>query len=433
MTKARTDGLLLMSLGSVLFVVFGIVLEASSPATMGDFRMQYFPARCTLEYGDPYNENHVLRTYRAERGSLPEESLGARLMTTEYIYPPTTLTFTLPLATLPYRSAQLVWMLVSLAGLVVAGFLIWDLAAVYAPEVSGALIGFLLANSELTVTNGNVAGIAISMSAIAAWCFVKERWVALGVLCMAAGLMLKPHDTWLVWLYFLLAGGAYRKRALQALGAFVILSLPAVAWVTHVAPHWLHELRSNMEAISARGGTDPSLGAHGPSMIIDLQAAISFFRNDPRMENVLSYFICGAILLVWCAVTVRSRPSLGNAWLGLASVAALTILPVYHREVDAKVLLLTIPACAMLRCQGGRVGRVAMALTAAGLFVTADIPWAIDVGLLRHFAPPDTRLSGRLLVASQVVLVPLVLLIEGVFFLWVYAARLREQRIATAV
>src|SRR5579863_1982004 len=113
MTKARADGLLLLSLGSVLFVAFGIVLEASSPATMGDFRMQYFPARCTLEHGDPYNENDVLRTYRAEQGGLPEESLGARLMTTEYIYPPTTLTFTVPLAALPYRWARLVWMAIS--------------------------------------------------------------------------------------------------------------------------------------------------------------------------------------------------------------------------------------------------------------------------------------------------------------------------------
>lgn len=433
MTKARTDGLLLLSLGSVLFVVFGIVLEASSPATMGDFRMHYFPARCTLQHGDPYNEGDVLRTYRAERSGLPEEPLGARLMTTEYIYPPTTLTFTVPLALLPYSRARLVWMAISFVGLIVAGYLTWDLAAVYAPEVSGALIGFLLANSELVVTNGNVAGIAISLSAIAVWCFVKERCVALGVLCMAASLMLKPHDTWLVWLYFLLAGEAYRKRALQAMGAWLVLSLPAVAWVTHIAPHWLHELRSNLDAISARGGTDPSFGTLGPPLIIDLQAAVSFFRNDPRVENLLSYCICGVILLVWCAVTVRARPSLGNAWLGLASVAALAMLPVYHREIDAKVLLLTIPACAMLRCQGGRVGRIAVALTVAGLFVTADIPWVIDVGVLRHFGPPDTGLLGKLLVASQIVLVPLVLLTEGVFFLWVYAARLREQGIAAAV
>ena len=74
-----------------------------------------------------------------------------------------------------------------------------------------------------------------------------------------------------------------------------------------------------------------------------------------------------------------------------------------------------------------------MALTAAGLFVTADIPWAIDIVLLRRLGPPDGRLASQLLAASQVLLVPLVLLAEGVFFLWVYVSRLRDHRIATAV
>ena len=41
-------------------------------------------------------------------------------------------------------------------------------------------------------------------------------------MCLAISLMLKPHDAGLVWLYFLLAGGIYRKRALQALVADAI-------------------------------------------------------------------------------------------------------------------------------------------------------------------------------------------------------------------
>jgi hypothetical protein len=30
------------------------------------------------------------------------------------------------------------------------------------------------------------------------------------VICLAAGLMVKPHDVGLVWLYFMLAGRSYR-------------------------------------------------------------------------------------------------------------------------------------------------------------------------------------------------------------------------------
>ena len=49
-----------------------------------------------------------------------------------------------------------------------------------------------------------------------------------GILCMAVSLAIKPHDSGLVWFYFLLAGGVYRKRALQTLAVTVLLALPAI-------------------------------------------------------------------------------------------------------------------------------------------------------------------------------------------------------------
>src|ERR1017187_6157574 len=105
---------------------------------------------------------------------------------------------------------------------------------------------------------GNAAGIVVSLCAVAVWCFLRERFVPAGVLCLAASLAIKPHDAGLVWLYFLLAGGVHRKRALQALLITAVLSVSALLWVSHVAPNWMQDWSANMASISATGGINRS-------------------------------------------------------------------------------------------------------------------------------------------------------------------------------
>ena len=384
MRKARMDGLYLLLLGSAVFLFLGTALESVSPVSMIDFKVVYYSTRCLLHHSDPYNQSNVLRTYKAEGGERPSESARDLQVVTQYMYLPTAFSFTVPFALLPFGPAHLLWMALVVGGLIFASFLIWDLAADYAPIVTGALLCFLLANTELLVIIGNASGIAISFCVVAVWCFYKKRFAALGVLCLAISLALKPHDTGLVWLYFLLAGGVYRKRALQTLAVFAALSLPVILWVTHVSPHWMQELSSNIAALSVHGGlNDPSpasSGAHGIGMMINLQTVISFFRDDPRFYNPATYLVCGVLLLVWSFKTLRSRITPASSWLALAAIAPLSMLPVYHRQCDATLLLLTIPACAMLWAEGGPVARLALLVNAAGFVLTGDVnvgnhPW----------------------------------------------------------
>ena len=70
-------------------------------------------------------------------------------------------------------------------------------------------------------------------------------------MCLGLSLAIKPHDAGLVWLYFVLAGGAYRKRALESLAITAVIGLTAVVWVWHVAPHWMHDWSANLATISA--------------------------------------------------------------------------------------------------------------------------------------------------------------------------------------
>jgi hypothetical protein len=427
MTKARLDGLYLLLMGSVILVFFGTVAATSNALSMVDFRVLYYPARCLIEHHDPYIESEVLRISHAEAGVHSWNNTNVNHIEIErYIYLPTAFTFTVPFAMLPWATAQMLWRMLTVGGLIVASFLVWDLGR-DAPIVSGALAGFLLANCEVLFVTGNMAGIAISLCAVAVWCFQRERFALAGVLCLAISLAVKPHDTGLVWLYFLLAGGIYRKRAIQTLLVTGALSLPAVLWVWSVAPHWMQELQSNIAAFSVHGGAnDPGLtssGAHGLGMLVSLQAVFGLFRDDPRIYNTASYLACAPLLLIWAYVTLRSRPTSQRTWLALAAIAALSLLPVYHRQHDTKLLLLTVPACAMLWAEGGLVGWLALLVNTAGFVITADLPWAILLGLIRNLRLPATGLAGQALIAVQVLPVPLILLIMGIFYLWVYLSR----------
>jgi hypothetical protein len=326
---------------------------------------------------------------------------------------------------LPYGIARILWLLLTFGSLIFAALLAWDLGADHAPVLSGILIGFLLANSEVIVVLGNASGIAIGLCVVAVWCFLRERFVPAGILCLAFSLAVKPHDAGLVWLYFLLAGGVYRRRALQTLLVTVAISVPGVLWVWRVAPDWLQELHSNMLSFSAHGGiSDPgpaSTGAPGTGILIHLQTVISIFRDDPRIYNPVSYLLCAALVLVWVFVTLRARPSPAKPYLGIAAIAALTLLPVYHHFYDAKLLLLTVPACAMLWAKGGPIRWLALLVNGAGFLLTGDVSWTILLFLIGKLHLPATGIGGQLLKVLQVFPVPLILLVMSVFYLWVYA------------
>jgi hypothetical protein len=435
MIKARTDGLYLMFLGTAVFLLLGFALENAAPVSTADFRLMYYSARCLLEHHDPYNPGELEHVYQAEGGASPHDTAMTRTTETQYIYPPTAFSITIPFAILPFRAAQMLWLLATAGSLILGSFLMWEVSSKDAPLLSGALIGLTLANCELFLAIAGPGGIAIGLCVAAAWCFVRARFVSLGVLFLAISLMLKPHDSGLVWLYFFLAGGTFRRRAIQTLLVIVGLGLPVLVWISYVAPHWLQGLRTNLVANSAHGGlSDPgsaSAAGHGIAMIISLQTVFSFFRDDPSFYNFASYGICGVLLAAWAIATVRSPSSPKMAWFAIAPIAALSMLPVYHRLDDAKLLLLTVPACAMLWVKGGPIGRIAALLNVVQILLTSGIPWAIFFALIKHLHPPNTAFGYQLLMAVQVFPAPSVLLVVSIFYLCIYVRNLAQNEMSS--
>lgn len=424
MTRTRCIGLLLIVLSGAISILWGVALGRTVPGGPLDFQGLYYGTQCLIQHHNPYSQSELGAVYKAGGGERPSDTIQRRQVVTLYVNLPTTFLFIAPFAMLPLGTAQTLWLILLIGVCFLAAFLMWDIGASYAPGASLFLICLVLADSELIFASGNTAGIVVGFCLVSVWCFLKHRFVPAGVICMAVCLAIKPHDAGLVWLYFLLAGGVYRKRALQSLVVTVGLGLASVLWLSQAAPHWMQNWGSNLAAISAPGGlNEPGLASvtgHSAGMVIDLQAALSVFWSDPRIYNSASYLVCGALLLVWSVRTLRSRFSQHGAHLALAAVVSFTMLVTYHRPYDAKLLLLTVPACAMLWTERGPIRWLALLLNTAAVLLTGDVPLATLAILTNSLHGYTAGIFGHILTVVVMRPVPLILLALGIFYLWVY-------------
>jgi hypothetical protein len=250
---------------------------------------------------------------------------------------------------------------------------------------------------------------------------MRNRYVLAGIICLAVSLAMKPQDAGMVWLYFLLAGSIYRRRAIQTLFATIAIALPGVLWTWIIAPHWLNELRANILTFSQHGGlNDPGPASRVAHTLIDLQVVLSLFKDDPGFYNPVSYLIIAALTIVWGWLTLRSGFSPGKAWMGIAAIVTLSLLPVHHHLYDTKLLLLLIPAVALLCGEKGQLKWSALLLTLAALASTGDISGTMFLQLIDKSLPPASGLASALR-SILVFPVPVILLATGVFYLWVYA------------
>jgi len=196
-------------------------------------------------------------------------------------------------------------------------------------------------------------------------------------------------------------------------------------------PTWWRDWQANLAIISAPGGmNDPRpaiVAGVSAGNVISLQAVFSVFSQNGRFFNLASYLVCGAFLVVWLAVTLRSRFSNELAWLALAACVPFTLLITYHRVYDAKLLLLTVPACALLWARRDTIGKIALALTSLAIVLNADVPLAILNNGTDHLHLDLTTISGQVLTVLLARPNQEILLALGIFFLWAYWQAWRGQ------
>lgn len=425
MSRSQIIGLILVLIGCGYMAgrcVYGLAGRARWG--LGDFRCVYSGARCMVRGCNPYDENELIQTYVAAGGD-PSQWFKVHKYNANY-FPPA-LFLTIPLAVLSWETAKVLWLLLIVASIAVAAVLVWDLCAPYAPIVSGLLIGLFVASGANLFRGANAAGITIGLCAIAVWCFVQDRFAAAGTVCLAISLAFKPHDSGLIWLWLFLAGARYRSRALQTLALVLVLTAGATLWLSLMpaSAHWIRDLRANLVGNSSPGGDDdPRPGNSEAFTLTNLQALISVIVDDPQIYNPVTYLVGGGLLLAWLVATLRAAPSRACDFLALASVSALSLLPLYHRQYDTRLLLLIFPATAMLWAGRGAVRWLAGLLVVAGITFTSAKLVAVSNQLHADYL----GFSGKTLTIMLHRPIPLAVLILTVFYLSIYLQRTKPGR-----
>jgi len=399
-----------------------------------DIRPLYYGARTLIQGSDPYLPQQVFQAFQAEKTDSVPGFLSLRDQETRVVYPPCALLLAVPLALLPWSLAHVAWVILITVSLVFAAYAMLIRGSQIAPSLSLFLVCVLIANCEAGLIAGNPAAVSVGFCVIAVWFLLEDRLAWAGVLLFAVSLCIKPHNAGWIWLYFFAAGGYLRKRALQTLSIAAGLSLPSLLWVHAVAPNWLQEWRANLSSLAVRGGLNdpgPSAWINGSLFpIIDLRGIFAMFRDDPSFYSVASYLVCGVLLAIFIWTTLKSRCAARHAWLALAAVVPLTILATYHRPYDAKLLLLTIPACGLLWRRRGVLGWTALCITSSAIFLTADLLLLLfNVGVRRE-APTGAGWLETLLTVPLSRPIPLVLLAMSVFYLSVYLKEVRSESIS---
>jgi hypothetical protein len=423
MKKQGIAILLIFTFAGSFALMWGLLRVRAAHGIMIDYRVVYAGARCLIQNRDPYSETEVLRNYFAEGGErLPTPKPGERqdYLVAVQLYPPTAELFFAPPALLGWPAAYFLWVGLTLMLLTIATFLMWHSCEPYASDPPFYLSCILLVNTGVLFAGANPAGVAVGLCIIGLWCILQQRFTTVGVLCLAVSLAIKPHDSGPIWLYLLLLGGSFRKHALQALTVVATLAVVAVFWVSRVSPNWIGELQSNIIRYSSSGSHDDPAGAAG-AMLVNLQALLAVLRNDSGFYNPAAYSICIPLFLIWLFVTLR-RPhrTPRPIWLGFAAIASLSLLPVYHRPHDAKILLLTLPACAILWAEGGLIAWTALGFTTAGILITSDMTIAA-LNVINASMTVRTGVGGELVSLAITRPASPVILAVSIFYLWAYA------------
>jgi hypothetical protein len=418
-----------LALCSLVYMVRGYQDQRITLQSL-DFKTVYGGARCLLHGCDPYDSQQIFAEY-AKAGGPVDDTRPFRPH--EAIYFPSALSLLTPFALLPWEPAHLLWLAVSTGVFVLGTALIADLCFEFAPVFSAGYLGFFLLTSTTLIMLAQPTQLTIGLCAVATWCLLRKRFVGLGIVCFALSLTLKPHVTGLVWLYFLLRDASSRRRAWHIAILTAVLYLPGVVWASMMpaSSHWLSEIPSNVRGITAHGQVgDPGPANPEASAIGGLQPLFSLFRDDPGFYNKAAEAVGVVLLAAWLVPVVRMHRSVERDFMALAAVVCISLLPVYHREYDTRMLLLTFPAFALLMARGQLTRTLTAGITLSTLtFITHN--WNNYV--ITHVLAQDARLTAWQTIAWLRPVPVFTLLLTLYYLAWLYADWLGQRPHAPVV
>ncbi|MDE3186529.1 MAG: DUF2029 domain-containing protein [Acidobacteriota bacterium] len=388
----------IVGLIALYFFVSG-VRGASREST--DFIPVYSGVRCLLHGCNPYSIPDLNQQFLGSGGRENDLRQAGGWQNESPLYPPSTLVTLLPLGLLPFPAAKIAWSLLSGGLFIVAVWLVLSLCRPPHQWLTTLLAAlFLLINGQI-VRLGQPSGFAISLLAISVALFMRRGSPLLAACLLALSLAVKPQIGGLIAVY-LLAHKAHRRYAGLAVAAALGLFLLG-ALILHMRPgsaHWVADLRTSITASMQPGQVNapdaPDVG------VANLAGITSPVFAGRRRANLIAIGIFLLLAAAWAVGAARDTEDPEAAILALGALSALSLLPVYHRQYDSALLLLSMPSLLVILERRRVLGAIIACLTfpAGALFpgILGEFLWTHAPAVRQSLL--DNKFSMFLVISS---------------------------------
>lgn len=382
--RAHALVLALLGISAILFVVRGPVRFATEGLGWNDFLPEVVQARAWVQGADPYRASELVGRYPKDAVQfefLAKEAADGTLAAKRGLpspYPLTNFVLLAPLSFLSWHTIHAVWlgvMLVSVAiaicsSLSLAG-LRWDELPTY------AYLAFVLSLAPIhtAIATGNVVLLTFALAMAGVWASTRNRRFAAGVL-IALAICLKPSIGILFLAYYLVR----REWAILLTGTGLTVAVAAVGVVRLLfsGVHYAASYRSAVVAIMSRGAINDFTTANPMHyQLLNLQMPLFSLLANTSFAQGTAWAFAAVLLAIWLRYSLRDH---GHCLLHLSTLAIVALLPVYHRFVDAALLVLPLcwvfsacaHGCRKLRFSAGLLAAIFLLPGPALLTILAD-------------------------------------------------------------
>ncbi len=347
---------------------------------MRDFVTPYTGARCLLAHCNPYDLQQVKDEFRAAGGG---EADHAPWLWEPPVYPPSSLVVILPAAVFNFRVASSLWFgfslvffstaLLATTLLVERRYRSWAVllvAGLLATRLVGELIGI-----------GQPSALALGAAILALYLLLNERFQSVAIILLGISLALKPQLSGAIFLLLVFRRQTRRPAIVSAIFA-CLLMLVGVVWlqITPASKSWLHDYKAQIASSVTDGVNNPSWNLQHAHRMLNLQASFAAIFDSPATYNTLAWSISLLLLAVWATAYRKDSDSRELTLQAMAAIVCIGLLPVYHREYDVPILILTFPALLNLVAHRTKIGVAALVLTVPLLYS----PFR-PLGFMQHF------------------------------------------------
>jgi hypothetical protein len=369
--------LLVVCVASLVLLAVG---EARVFHASNDFVPVYAGARCLVHGCDPYAPSQLEPEF-FQAGGVPADLPSWQIDVP--VYPPSTFLALVPIALLRFPVARLIWFLLNGCLFATAAGLILSICPPPHRWLATILVSFFVLTAGILLVLGQPAVFAISLVVIGSCLFLGCRLVPLGAFLFFLSLAVKPQIGGFIVLYFLAQRIYWRYAAFALAGAAFLLLCASLILGHHPrSAGWASTLRGNLSATLSPGGSADPRPAN-PQAIGDenLQALTSIFVAPAGQFNATAYAIFLALFGAGMVVVLRANRGPELHVMALGALSILTLMPIYHRFYDTRLLLLSVPAVVIVFQRRRVLGTVIAVLT---VLAAVSVQYRVQMFLLQQ-------------------------------------------------